>query len=160
MVIFSYLWFIFRDFPLTCISEGLNRYLSNLFMIRMKTRSCRFVKVTEEVLLLKMSAGHYRSLGRETLTLATVSICCICWERKAIYTWKNVVHCGGHAASLLLWGCPVPAEDGDRRIWVMELLWTPDLLPLGWLERKPPQRAVLEHDNWILTGCFLAPSAL
>lgn len=47
MVVFRYLWFIFRDSSLTCISERLNRCLSNLFIIRMKTRSCRFVKVTD-----------------------------------------------------------------------------------------------------------------
>lgn len=49
MVVFRYLWFIFRDSPFTCISERLNRYLSNLFMIRMKTRSCRFVTVTDNI---------------------------------------------------------------------------------------------------------------
>lgn len=83
MVVFSYLCLIFRDFPLTCVSERLNRYLPSLFMIRMKTRSSRIVKVTDNIrrggiAIENEPSSHYGSLARETLTLATVSICCIC----------------------------------------------------------------------------------
>lgn len=115
MVVFGYLWFIFRDFPLKCISKRLNRYLSNLLLMRIKTRSGRFVKVMTtlegEVLLLKMSLVYYRSLSREALMPATVSV-------SAEEGVKNMVHSG---ASLLLSRCPISTEAGDRKIRVMEL---------------------------------------
>lgn len=34
---------------------------------------------------------------------------------------KNKVHSGGHAAFLLLSGCLISPEAGDRKSWVMEL---------------------------------------
>lgn len=125
MVVFRYLCFIFRNFPLTCISERLNRYLSNLFMIRMKTRSCRFVKVTDNIRRGGIAVENERSLLQiscmgDMNTCNSVNMLYLL-RKEGSLAMKEHGALWRPAASLLLSGCLISPEAGDRKIWVMVL---------------------------------------